>query len=141
MSTFEELEPREKELLLSAPALISLLAANEDGKMDEGEKKRAIELSHIKTFSSPIEVRDFYIEAEKDFMKRVDELDRALPKDKDIREKELRKKLSEVNKVMKKLNEAFSNKLRDSLDSYTEHVAKSHFNVLPHILDPFYWLG
>jgi hypothetical protein len=141
MSTYNELEPGEKELLLSAPALISLLAANKDGKLDEGEKKRAIELSHIKTFSSPIEVRDFYVEAEKDFMKRINELDETLPHDKENRDKELRKKLLEVNKVVKKLDETFAKKLKESLDSYTKHVAKSHFNVLPHILDPFYWVG
>jgi hypothetical protein len=81
------------------------------------------------------------VEAEKDFMKRINDLDETLPHDKENRDKELREKLSEVNKIMKKLDEVFAKKLKDSLDSYTKHVARSHFNVLPHILDPFYWVG
>jgi len=54
MNELEKLTLQEKELLYKGPAYVSLLAANTvnaDGKIDDDEKKAALELSHINTFS------------------------------------------------------------------------------------------
>ncbi|MBC7421866.1 MAG: hypothetical protein H7334_00255 [Ferruginibacter sp.] len=60
MKLSKGLNESENNALLKFPALISLLAANSGNKMDEAEKKSAIKLSHIKTFSCDPLLVEFY---------------------------------------------------------------------------------
>ena len=61
---FINLSVHEKDALLKFPAYISLLAAECDDKLDEEEKKAAIKLSHIKTFSCDPLLAEFYKESD-----------------------------------------------------------------------------
>ncbi len=85
MKPFINLSVEENQALLKFPAYISLLAANNDGKLDEAEKKSAIKFAHIKTFSSDPLLTGFYKEADSVFEQNIEQLDKDLPKEKDKR--------------------------------------------------------
>ena len=70
----KKLSAYEKELLLKAPVLLSILASSTDHKVDRKEKKEAIELSHLRTFTSPPMLQDFYKEVELGFKTNLEEL-------------------------------------------------------------------
>jgi len=140
MKELDQLSEEERQMLLIAPAYISLLAANEDGEMDSSEKDRAIEISHIKTFASDQLLIEFYKEVDKNFSKNIESIEKELPKNKMEREVAIKNKLKTLEHIFSKLNFSFSSRLRESLRSYMFHVSKSHVNVLPSFIDPFYWL-
>lgn len=138
MKELDHLSADERNRLLMTPAYISLLAANADGKMDEEEKRAAIELSHIKTFSSPPLLKEFYRETEKVFAKNIDELDASLPKDRKERQAKITEALQEIRGITEKLDSVFGLELNKSLSAYTTHVSRAHWNVLASFVDPFY---
>ncbi|MBV2246448.1 MAG: hypothetical protein KUL83_04740, partial [Lentimicrobium sp.] len=85
MKPFKNLSEEEYKMLLKFPAYITLLAANQDGKFDEVEKKSAIKFAHIKTFTCTPLLIDFYEEVDKVFESNIVELDQELPKGKENR--------------------------------------------------------
>jgi hypothetical protein len=141
MKTLENLNQNERSMLLKFPAYISLLAANADGKMDDAEKKEAIQFTHIKTFSCKPILCDFYKEAEKVFLTTIDELDKQLPKEKSKREQAIKQELAKLEAILNKLGNEYASIMHESMVSYTEHVSKAHNNVLEFFLIPFYIKG
>ena len=136
MKALEKLNPVEKELLLKAPAYVSLLAANADGDMDETEKKSAINFSHIKTFSSDPPLRDFYNEVGKSFAANIVQLDTELPKGRMEREEAINKELLKLEPIFSKLGNTYADTLHRSFLSYTEHISKAHRTVLSSFFIP-----
>jgi hypothetical protein len=138
MNELEVLNQEERDQLLKAPAYISLLAANADGKMDEEEKKAAMEISHIKTFSSPPYLKPFYAQVEKNFSSDLDSLNSTLPKDKQEREAFISSELDRIRVITQRLDKDFAAALLKSFKGYISHVSRSHWNVLASFIDPFY---
>jgi hypothetical protein len=138
MNELDVLSAEERQTLLKAPAYISLLAANADGKMDEEEKKAALEISHIKSFSSPPFLKPFYQEVEKNFLSDLRELNETLPTDKSEREKQIRATLDKIKSIAQKLDKDFAVVLLKSFNSYVSHITRAHWSVLASFVDPFY---
>jgi hypothetical protein len=137
MKALEKLDQKEKEQLLMAPVYISLLAANTDGKMDAEEKRSAIEFSQIKTFSSDLLLRNFYIEVQKVFVANLEQLENKLPKGKDERERAINKELLKLEPLFSKLGSSYSDTLYRSFITYAEHVSKAHRSALASFIFPF----
>lgn len=137
MRIFPTLALKEENRLLEFPVLISLLAANADGEMDEEEKRTAIEFTHIKTYSSDPELKDYYARVEEIFTKRLDELDHELPKTRSERETVIKSRLASLDVILAKLDKELAWTVRQSMKSYAEHVSKAHRNVLVSFLIPF----
>ncbi|MBC7388597.1 MAG: hypothetical protein H7329_05260 [Opitutaceae bacterium] len=136
MEHLENLSPEESHELLTAPAYISLLAATHDGEMDDTEKKAAIKLTHLKTFSSDEFLNSFYKEVETNFTSLVDEVYHALPHDAAEREIALRNKLHSIENIVAKLPAEYGQRLKHSFESYSWHVAQSHRSVSEDFLIP-----
>jgi hypothetical protein len=141
MHNLEKLNAQEKELIYKAPVYVSLLAANADGKMDEKEKQVASEFAHVKTYSSPLILRDFYKEVKIHFMANIEEVNAMLPTDKEEREKELKKKLTELNPLFVKLGREYATALHKGLNNFKDHVSKAHRNSLTSFILPVYIKG
>jgi hypothetical protein len=141
MNTFKQLNQDEKELLLKAPAYVSLLAANADGEMDDAEKKSAVEFSHVKTYSSDPLLRDYYSEVEKTFASTIEKLDRQLPKGKTERKETIEEALKNMESIFGKLDQHYAITLHKSLTTYETHVSKSHRNILASFIIPVYIKG
>lgn len=136
MKPFKKLSAEENKLLLKFPAYISLLATNNDGRLDEAEKKIAVKFSHIKTFFCDPLLIDFYAEADKNFEKNIEELDKGLPEGKDQRDKIIRDKLEELENIVAKLGEEYVSIMHTSMKSFKEHVSRSHHNILVDFIFP-----
>ena len=136
MKPFKKLSVHENEELLKFPAYISLLAANSDGKLDEVEKMSAIKFVHIKTFSSPPLLINFYIEADKVFENNIEKLDKELPKEKDKREAIIKKEILNLEMIILKLGKKYTSSMHHSMKSFKEHVFKAHHNVVVDMIFP-----
>jgi hemerythrin superfamily protein len=133
---FEELDQSEKDELLKFPAYISLLASNADGKLDEVEKKRASEITHIKTFSEYPQLKEFYKELEKYFSVLIDQLDQELPEGKEARAKEIKNELKKLENILLKLEKGYRDKMHQSMRSYISQVSKAHDTIFESVLFP-----
>jgi hypothetical protein len=141
MNELEKLTPQEKELLYKAPAYVSLLAANADGKMDEEEKKSALETSHIKTFSCLPALKEFYDEVGKSFENNIQQLNNTLPSERVQRNEAITKSLAELESIFAKLGNEYAEKLHTSFVAFSEHVSKAHHSLIASFLFPFYIKG
>ncbi len=136
MKPFEDLDAKEKNLLLKYPAYISLLAADNDDSLDETEKRAAIKFCHIKTFSCVPLLTDFYHEAEKVFEKNITDLDRTLPKEKSEREEIIKTELSKIENILLKLGTDYALAMHRSMRSFKTHISKAHRNALEYFIFP-----
>lgn len=136
MKSFKTLSIKEQKALLKFPAYISLLAANNDGRLDKAEKKAVVKFSHIKTFSCNPLLTDFYTEADKHFEENIEVLDKGLPEGRDMREKAIRSELAELEKIVAKLGKEYVSIMHRSMKSFKDHVSKAHHNVLLDFIFP-----
>ena len=136
MKEFNTLTKQEKETLLKFPAYITLLAADSDGLLDKAEKKEAIKLEHIKTFSADPLLAEFYMEADKVFENNLEQIDKNLPKGKSSREASIKNELTRIEKIISKLGEDYTSVMHRSMKSFKDHVSKAHHNVLIDFIFP-----
>jgi len=141
MSLFLKLSVKEIEDLLKFPAYISILAAFRNTKLEEGEKKAAIKFSHTQTFISDPLLKAYYKEADKVFEKNIEQLDRDLPKNANKREAAIIKELKQIEKIILKLGIEFASTMNRSMNAFTRHVSKAHYNVLTDYVFPLTALG
>jgi hypothetical protein len=138
MIVFENLSTHDKGLLLKAPVYVSLLASHAHLEEDRDRKSDAIEMVHIRTFSSPANLHAFYAEAEKVFLENLKEINCALPKGLDERLQRIQQELKKLNPVFHQLGEAYASELHKSLESYAKHVSKATGNVFVSAMIPLY---
>ncbi len=136
MNWIKNISERENEALLKFPVYISLLAANSDSKLDEAEKKSAIKISHIKTYSCDPLLTSFYAEADKLFEKNMLQLDKDLPVKKEERVAAIKKELLNLEKIVLKLGKEYTTVMHRSMKSFKDHVSKAHNNVFMDFLFP-----
>ncbi len=134
---FDDLAAKEKDALLRFPVYIVLLAANNDGNLDNDEKKAAIKFSHIKTFTADPILIDFYKEADKVFEQTIQQLDDELSKVKAVREAALIIELTKLEKILQKLDKNYVKIMHHSMNSFKDHVSKAHHNILIDFMFPF----
>src|SRR5881275_2044137 len=126
----------EWEQLYKLPAYISLLAASHDGGIDRAERKAAIKLSHIKTYSCNPLLASFYDEADKVFEENIAELDKTLPKEKAAREQAIKDEVTRLNKIVAKLGPEYTAAMQESMRTFIRYVSKAHNSVFEYFLFP-----
>jgi hypothetical protein len=136
MDWIKNISERENEALLKFPVYITLLAANDDGKLDKAEKKTAIKFSHIKTYSSDPLLTSFYEQADKVFEANMLKIDKDLPVQTEERAAIIKKKLLNLEKIVLKLDKEYVTVMHSSMKSFKEHVSKAHHNVLVDFIFP-----
>ncbi|GAB1403272.1 MAG: hypothetical protein PHX54_00490 [Lentimicrobiaceae bacterium] len=136
MKPFKNLSENEYKELLKFPAYITLLAANQDGRLDETEKKAARKFAHVKTFTCTPLLSDFYEEVDKVFENQVTELDKKLPGGKENREAAIKNELYKLQTIIQKSGEVYTSTMLESMESFKDHVSKAHHNVLVDFVFP-----
>ena len=134
--TFEKLTKEQKALLLKAPALVSILAAGTDHKMDNREKADAIEMSHLRTFTSDPLLRPYYREVEKVFKSELEKLIGLHIPLNEFSKIAIKDEIEEINKLLGKMDREFAKTLKKSLNSYAKHVHDSDRNVIEYFILP-----
>ena len=136
MELLNDLEESERRALLRYPAYVTLLASTNQDGLDEKEKKVALKLSHIKTFSCEPLLEPFYKEAEKYFEETLEFLNESLPKERHLRAAAIAKELGKLDELLKKLGGKYANALYRSMRVYKDQVSRAHQNVLEYFIFP-----
>jgi len=124
--------------LVLAPIYVTLLALNYKGKISIHEKKEAIELVHLRTFTSHIDLRKYYKDAEVGFKENLDSINNKLPAGIKERREALTLKLEQLQLIISKLDENYQNMLNDSLQSFAKHILHVEDNFLQGMTIPIF---
>jgi hypothetical protein len=124
---FQNLTPEEFSQLLDSPVWISLAAAYAgDGVVGEDEKAEAIKLAHLRRFTAPKSLREFYELVDMQFAQRFHILELRLPSSAKDKEIYIERQLNRGHDIMLKLDSDVTSSLEESLESFYEHVFNSH---------------
>jgi hypothetical protein len=134
ISQFEKLTKEERLLLLSAPALVSVLAASEGNEISSVDKADAIYLAHLKTFTAVFALLPYYDEVDKNFKVNFkNTVDKYSPLN-DVNRQKLKEEIANMNKVIDKLNKNFAFILHKSLQGYEQHVKEADMGLVDFII-------
>lgn len=123
--SFQELSDEQYKLLVDAPALITILVAGADGKIDEQELNWAEKLTHIRSYAEPEDLNQYYEEVEKGFSATFDAYLVSLPNELSLREKAISSELSKINHVLACMDNPIAYRLYASFTSFAKHIAKA----------------
>ncbi|HEY2648576.1 MAG TPA: hypothetical protein VGI38_05260 [Puia sp.] len=133
---FEKLDPREQELLIKAPVLLSVLASCSEHGINQKQKADAIKLAHIKTFTALPELQPYFKEVEKNFKEHFEEAaERFYPFDEKQRHL-LKMEIRNIRGIISKLNPAYGVALSKSLERYVIHVKKATYSIFRDFIFP-----
>lgn len=113
--------------LLDGPVWLSLLASiTNDGVVNPSEKADAVRLAHLRTFTSPKSLQEFYEKVDQRFDERFDTLHSRLTMDNE-NDKTLyiKAQIEIAHKVLEKLDKDIAASLEESFSSFYEHVFKA----------------
>ena len=130
MKIFEKLPKEDLQLLLDAPALITILIGSADGHLDEDEIIGGHNATHIKEKTEELVLQPYYKMVSDSFDERIKYYISKLPSDYKIRNEEISKKLSELNRIYENLDKNFVEELNKSLRSLAHQIAKSSGGIL-----------
>lgn len=128
-----ELEPltqEEKEMVLKAPALITVLIAGADDNIVYEEISKAIELVNIKTFSEKLDLQPYYEIVAKTIEQDINDVIEALPGTASERNGVISDELAKLNKLLSRLKPDFSQDLYTSWKGLAHKVAQSWGGIL-----------
>jgi len=137
MEYLKELSPEDKAELLRAPVVFAVMAAvSDDGMVNSAERTEAIKLSHLRTYTSPAFLQNFYRQVDEIFEEEFDKLTKALPEDAKSQREFLKEKLAGIRKIMNKLDRDYAIHLTQSLKSFSRHVFRANSHYLEYFLLP-----
>ncbi len=135
----DKLNEEDRAIILRAPAIVAILAAvSDDGEVSENEKAEAVKLSHLRTYTSPEILHNYYLEVEKVFEENFDYIMSNLPENWEEKENYLRSRVEAVNSILPKMNAVYSEELVNSLRSFSKHVFKSNSSFLENFILPMF---
>ncbi len=127
---FENLNDTEKAIMYEAPALVTVLIAGADNKIDKHEVKKALSLAELKTYRSRKVLRQYYQEVFKVFEKQFLDLVMELPETAEERNPLIEEKLRRINFIFPKLDKRFAQQFYASLLDFAKNVAQASGGVL-----------
>ncbi|MEP7170483.1 MAG: hypothetical protein ABI855_14030 [Bacteroidota bacterium] len=130
------MNPEQQQLLVKAPALVSVLAAAKHHKINDAQKAHAVKLAHLNTFTTDTDLKSYYEKVDKHFVENFESIAQQYAPFDDAQLEALKKEIDEVNQGIATLESELSAKLHKSLSEYTEHVKYSEHSVLEHFVFP-----
>ena len=127
---FENLTEEEKNLMLKAPALVCVLLAGADGKIDSKELEEAILISRMKQARARKELIEYYQEIGVQFREQLTDLIKSLPQEPKERNEVVVMELEKLNPVLRKLEKTFAVKFQASLKDIAKKIAEASGGIL-----------
>jgi hypothetical protein len=138
---FETLSPEERDLLLKAPVLLSVLECCAQNEVNETKKMDAFKLAHLRTFTAPPVLIPYYRQVDKIFITEFEKAEKFyFPFDMENRAR-IKHELNKVHQIIGKLDESFATELIKSLETYSSHVKKSGYTVFQDVIFPLGYTG
>jgi hypothetical protein len=141
IAQFEKLTGPEQELLLKAPVLLSVLASCSTQGINKTQKADAIKLAHIKTFTAIPLLQPYYREVEKTFREKFEEVAATYYPFDEKKRDELKREVSRVNEIIKKLDLAYGGPLSKGLERYATHVKRATHSIYQDFMFPMILLN
>jgi len=127
---FENLSATETDLMLKAPILACILIAGADGNIDRNEIQGAIELARKKQKRSKSNLLEFYGYVGEDFEDKLKILIQTYPGKAPQRNPILVDELSNLNKILPKLEKSFALAFYHSIKEIAQETAESSGGLL-----------
>lgn len=129
----EQLSSQERALLLQAPALVTVMVAGSDGKYNEDEIDKGLEITFWKKQHARPDLQEFYKDVKPGFKQDVQQLMRNLPRDTNERYRSISERLQQLNPILRKLDQPLAEQLYASLRELARHVAEASGGVLGYL--------
>jgi uncharacterized protein YyaL (SSP411 family) len=128
---FKGINKEEFNQLREAIALITVLIAGADGKIDKDETDWAKKVTEIRSYSLPTGMKEFYKEVGRDFSELLDAYIAKYDGPTERRNQLIAEELAKLNEILSKIEDRrIASKLYKSYKSFAKHVAKSAGGVL-----------
>lgn len=127
---FENLSQPERDIMYSLPVYVAILIAGADGKIDNKEVSKALNLANDKLKNARKELINYYTEANDNFEDKFKMAIANLPSNTSERQKVLANKLKESNEVFGKLPNKYAISLYSSLKEIAKKIAEASGGVL-----------
>lgn len=125
---FHRLDDNEKDHLSVLPIYITVLIASADGKIDQAEIKKALELSQSGQESADLD--EYYGTVYTDYEEKLKLLVDSLPKQMEARTTFLLRQLTKANDIFSKIDKEFACKLYHSFKELAHKIAAASGGVL-----------
>ena len=136
IAQLEKLNPKEQELLIKAPVLLSVLASSSEHNINKAQKSDAIKLAHIKTFTAVPELQPYFKEAEKNFKENFEEIAKQYYPFDEVHRNLLKLEIQNIQKIIAKLSPSYGKALSKSLERYTIHVKRATYSIFQDFIFP-----
>lgn len=130
---FVMLREDEVEVLFNAPVYVAILIAGADGKIDNAERKEAIEVARSKQSRAREQLEQYYQEVSERFESKFNEFVDQLPEDAAERSKAISTELRKLNFIFPKIEKKFAIKLYASLKDLAKKIAEASGGVLGYL--------
>ncbi len=124
------LTAEEREIVIDAVALVTLLIAGADGKIDAREKEWATKLAKIRGYKEKVELKPLYREVGENFQERLNYYLDKLPEDISEMQHLISDKLAKLNVILPKIDSWYAQLYYESLLSFAKHVAEASGGIL-----------
>jgi hypothetical protein len=135
---FEKLTAKEKGDLLTAPVVVSLLAAiSDNGEVDDYEQQEAERIARFQPSKQIPALSGYYEEVRRNFHADFERVKAEMPAEgREQKKAFLLARMENVKKVLLKLPYHHAHALQESYREFAKYVFKSHSSVLEHFLLP-----
>ncbi|MBK7959422.1 MAG: hypothetical protein IPK03_15840 [Bacteroidetes bacterium] len=120
----------ERQQLLNAPVLITLLIAGADGKSDERELDWATRVTHFRKETAHFTLQYFYEVVGENFNDKLKQAISNHDADTAGRKAQLTNEIAQINPILAKLDEHYREKLVESFRSLAEQVAEGSGGIM-----------
>jgi len=125
LNTLDTLTTAEKDLVMNALPIITVMIAAADGKVDESETGWATKLTDIRGYSHEELLQGYYDLVGKDFDQKVRMMVKALPADQKSAVPELAEQLAGLNAILPQMPPKLSGIFLKSLKTFATHIARA----------------
>ncbi len=130
---FENLREDEIQVMLEAPIYVSILIAGADGKIDNRERKEAIDVARSKQSRAREQLVDYYKLVGEDFEQKFNKFIDELPEDAKDRNKDIEQELRKLNFILPKIDRPFAIKFYASLKDLAKRIAEASGGILGYL--------
>jgi len=127
---FQNLTEEEVDLMYKVPALVCILIAGADNRIDGREVEQAILVARMKQTRARKALIDYYQEVGKNFKEQLSDYIESLPTDGDERNKWIFSELGKINPILKKVEKNFAIKFYASMKDVAKKIAEASGGVL-----------
>ena len=125
LNSLDNLSKEEKDLVMNALPIITVMIAAADGKVDESETNWANKLTDIRSYSHEEELQAYYEKVSENFAQQVRMMVKDLPTNTKDAIPALSATLAGMNEVLPKLPATMSGPFLKSMKTFAKHIARA----------------